>query len=125
MSTGLTPRQAELLAFIKSFIAEKGYSPSFVEMADAIGNVSRGNIHRYLELLEQRGHVRRQKFSRSIEVIDHTAVMAFFETLPSGTRHVIRTIAVRERCTNETIMREWINERVEHLRTVYPERLSA
>jgi len=51
--------------------------------------------------------------------------MAFFESLPSVTRHIIRTIAMRERVTNETLMREWINERAETLRTPFVEQLSA
>lgn len=124
--TGMTPKQAKLLSFIKAYIAEKGYPPSFDEMAEGISVKSRGNINRYLNELEHRGVITRVAgHSRSIKVIDRVEEMAFFETLPSGTRHIIRTIAIRERVTNETVMREWIRERAESFRTPYVEQLSA
>jgi SOS-response transcriptional repressor LexA len=123
---GMTPKQAALYSFIKSYKSANGCAPSFDEMKDAIGTKAKSNIHRYLEGLERRGLVRRNhKLKRSVEIIDATAEMAFFETLPSGTRHIIRTIAIRERVTNETVMREWIRERAESFRTPFVEQLSA
>lgn len=126
MALGVTKKQSDLLDFIKQYVTQHGVSPSFDEMADYMGIKSRGNIHRYLEALTERGLIRRdQKFRRSLVVIDHTAEMAFFETLPSGIRHIIRTIAMRERRTNESVMREWIREYAENFRTPYVEQLSA
>lgn len=126
MTMGVTKKQSELLDFIKRFVAEHGVPPSFDEMADFMSVKSRGNIHRYLEALSERGLIRRdQKYRRSLVVVDQSAEMAFFETLPSGIKHIIRTIAIRERVTNETVMREWIRERSESFRTPYVEQLSA
>jgi len=123
---GTTQKQAVLLKFIETFIADKGHSPSFDEMADAIGTKAKSNVHRYLEGLERRGLIRRTHgFKRSVEIVNRTEEMAFFETLPSGTRRIIRTIAMRERVTNETVMREWIREYAENFRTPFVEHLSA
>jgi SOS-response transcriptional repressor LexA len=123
---GMTPKQAVLLDFIKGFVADKGHSPSFEEMADAIGTKAKSNVHRYLEGLERRGLVRRTHgFKRSVEVLNPSDDMAFFETLPSGIRHIIRIIAIRERRTNESVMREWIRERAESFRVPYVEQLNA
>jgi SOS-response transcriptional repressor LexA len=123
---GMTPKQAALLNFIKSYVADKGCSPSFDEMKDGIGTKAKSNVHRYLEGLERRGLVRRTHgFKRSVEVLNPSDDMAFFETLPSGIKHIIRTIAIRGRVTNETVMREWIREYAENFQTPYVERMSA
>jgi SOS-response transcriptional repressor LexA len=122
----MSHKQRQLLDYIKATIADRGVSPSFDEMADAIGLKAKSGVHRYITQLEDRGLIsRRSGCSRSINVVDRAEEMAFFETLPSGIRHIIRTIAIRERCTNETVMREWIRERAESFRTPYAEQLSA
>ena len=65
----LTPRQAELLAFVESYIGEHGFGPSFQEMAAALGS-HKGNIHWLLTRLEDRGVIRRIPHrQRAIEVV--------------------------------------------------------
>ena len=56
---GLTARQAELLGFIQFMIAEHGVAPSFAQMAEAIGGVSKSVVFLHLTGLEQRGRIRR------------------------------------------------------------------
>ena len=56
---GLTPDQNKLLAFIGGFIATNRYSPSFVEMRDAMGFASTGAVASLVDGLEERGHIRR------------------------------------------------------------------
>lgn len=55
---GLTKKQADLLSFLKTFIAARGYTPSYAEMADGLGLKSTSGVHRLVKQLEQRGYVR-------------------------------------------------------------------
>ena len=54
---GVTKRQAEMLAIIRTYIDEHGYSPSYVELADAMNIKSLGNIHDKVKALQERGHL--------------------------------------------------------------------
>jgi len=64
----LTPKQRELLIFIRRFLASHGYAPTLREMAEHFG-VSRITIHERLRNLEKRGALRRMKYrSRAIEL---------------------------------------------------------
>lgn len=46
-----------LLDFIREFIDEKGYPPSYREMCAAAGVKSTRSVSRYLEILRDEGHV--------------------------------------------------------------------
>jgi repressor LexA len=64
----LTPRQLEIVNFIREYVAENGYAPTMQEMADHLG-VSRPTIFEHIEALEAKGALRRQATrSRSIEL---------------------------------------------------------
>ena len=66
----LTPRQSDCWVFLAKYTEEHGYAPSFEEMANALNVVSKSNIHRLLEALEERGHIRRlRRRSRAIEIL--------------------------------------------------------
>ncbi len=67
----LTKRQAELLMFIhKSTQSSGGVSPSYVEMAAALGVKSSSGIHRLIWALVERGYVRQMKgHARAVEVL--------------------------------------------------------
>lgn len=55
---GLTPRQAETLAFIKSFIAKHGWSPSYEEIELALGlSGNKSGAYRLVSSLAKRGHI--------------------------------------------------------------------
>ncbi len=60
----MTPRQHELLTFIRSQIEETGVCPSFQEMADAIGNASKHGVHRMVECLVADGYLLRRKSTK-------------------------------------------------------------
>lgn len=67
---GLTVKQAELLSFIRHE-AEKGRTPSYDEMALALGIASKSGVHRLVYALEERGYVQRlQNRARAITPID-------------------------------------------------------
>ena len=55
----MTPRQAETLDFIKGYIAERGYSPSYSEIQKHLGLRSTSGVARIVASLEARGHITR------------------------------------------------------------------
>lgn len=67
----LTQKQAELLAFIQTFDAINGYSPSFAEMQAGMNISSKSGIHRLLAALEERCYIQRMhNRKRAIRIID-------------------------------------------------------
>lgn len=66
----LTRQQHALLLFINGQIVDSGVCPSFAEMAQAIGVVSKSGIHRLLDALELRGFVQRIPYvARGVKVL--------------------------------------------------------
>ena len=66
----MTRKQSELLKYIKNYIKENDYSPSFNEMKAAVNLKSKAVVHRLIEALEKHNKIKRVKFShRSIEPI--------------------------------------------------------
>ena len=64
----LTKRQKEILDFLKTFIDEHGYSPSFEEICAAFGYTSLATVHEHLTNLATKGYIRKaDRKSRSIE----------------------------------------------------------
>jgi repressor LexA len=65
----LTPRQLEIVKFIRTYVAEHEYAPTMQEIADHLG-VSRPTVFEHIEALEARGAIKRQRVrSRSIELV--------------------------------------------------------
>ena len=66
----LTKRQKEILDYIDGFIAERGYAPSFEEIAESFGYSSLATVHEHLSNLERKGYIRKAyNESRSIELV--------------------------------------------------------
>lgn len=55
----LTRVEEKLLQFITRYIAQNGHAPTLVEMGKALGIRSKGTVHRYVESLVDKGHLRR------------------------------------------------------------------
>lgn len=72
MSTGrITPKQQEILNFMKSRILAKGYPPSVREICEAVKLKSTSSVHAHLETLEKNGFIRRDPAKpRAIEITD-------------------------------------------------------
>lgn len=72
MSTGrITPKQQEILNFMKSQILAKGYPPSVREICEAVSLKSTSSVHAHLETLEKNGYIRRDPAKpRAIEITD-------------------------------------------------------
>jgi len=63
MPSTLTPRQREILEYIRRYIEEYGYSPSLTEIARACPGKAKGNaaalstIHKHLDALKRKGYI--------------------------------------------------------------------
>lgn len=66
-----TRKQTELLEFIKTFIAENGYSPSYREIMVGQNYTSVATVASHVNNLISRGHlVKRENSARSLEVVE-------------------------------------------------------
>lgn len=81
----ITPKQQEILDFMKSRILEKGYPPSVREICEAVSLKSTSSVHAHLETLEKNGYIRRDPAKpRAIEIMDsafnHTMKESFIQS---------------------------------------------
>lgn len=66
----LTKRQAQIYDFICNEVADKGYPPSVREIADAVGLSSPSTVHTHLQVLEDKGYIKRDLSKpRALEII--------------------------------------------------------
>ncbi|MDX1383383.1 MAG: transcriptional repressor LexA [Thermoanaerobaculia bacterium] len=71
----LTERQKEILDFIESFQADKGFSPTHREICEAFGYSSYGTVHKHLKLLEKKGFLRRDwNQKRGVQLVEKDEV---------------------------------------------------
>ena len=70
INAGLTPDQAQAMAFIREYQSRNaGISPTYEEIGDAIGR-SKGNVHGLLERMKKRGVIATSRRSaRSITIL--------------------------------------------------------
>jgi len=53
----LSKRQSEILNFIKEFVCDYDYSPSYREIGDALGISSPATIHQHMQTLKTKGYL--------------------------------------------------------------------
>lgn len=72
MSKGkISPKQQEILEYIKSEIRLKGYPPAVRDICEAVHLKSTSSVHSHLETLEKNGYIRRNPTKpRAIEILD-------------------------------------------------------
>lgn len=67
----ISPKQQEILDFLKSEILNKGFPPAVREICEAVHLKSTSSVHSHLETLEKNGYIRRDPTKpRAIEIID-------------------------------------------------------
>jgi repressor LexA len=67
----ITPKQQEILQYIKETILKKGYPPAVREICEAVHLKSTSSVHSHLETLEEKSYIRRDPTKpRTIEIID-------------------------------------------------------
>lgn len=55
----MTPKQKELLDYLKKYIDDNDYCPSFDEMREELGLKSKSGIHKMIKRLEEQGRITR------------------------------------------------------------------
>ena len=67
----ITPKQQEILDYIKNEILNRGFPPAVREICEAVNLKSTSSVHSHLEALEKNGYIRRDATKpRAIEIID-------------------------------------------------------
>lgn len=67
----ITPKQQDILDFIKNQILNRGFPPSVRDICKAVGLKSTSSVHSHLETLEKNGYIRRDPTKpRAIEILD-------------------------------------------------------
>lgn len=70
-SGNITPKQKEILEYIKNEILRRGFPPAVREICEAVHLKSTSSVHAHLETLEKNGYIRRDPTKpRAIEIID-------------------------------------------------------
>ncbi|MGN0267607.1 MAG: transcriptional repressor LexA [Lachnospiraceae bacterium] len=67
----ISPKQQEILDFIKSEIISRGYPPAVRDICEAVHLKSTSSVHSHLETLEKNGFIRKDPTKpRAIEILD-------------------------------------------------------
>jgi repressor LexA len=79
----LTPRQKEILEYIRDFRRERGFSPTHREICERFGFTSYGTVHKHLKLLESKGFLKRDwNQKRGVELTDSQGPSAGVPEIP-------------------------------------------
>ena len=71
VNNNLSEKQTAILEFIKKEILSRGYPPAVREICSAVGLNSQATVHSHLNILENKGYIRRDPSKpRAIEIID-------------------------------------------------------
>lgn len=72
----ITPKQQEILDYIKQEILQRGYPPTVREICETVHLKSTSSVHSHLETLEKNGYIRRDPTKpRAIEICDESFQM--------------------------------------------------
>lgn len=72
----ITPKQQEILDYIKEEILKRGYPPTVREICETVHLKSTSSVHSHLETLEKNGYIRRDPTKpRAIEICDDSFQM--------------------------------------------------
>ncbi len=76
MERKLTPKQEQILEYLKECILKKGYPPAVREICEAVSLKSTSSVHSHLETLEKKGFIKRDPTKpRAIEICDDSFQM--------------------------------------------------
>ena len=105
---GLTPRDRQALDFIRAYGDEHGQSPTFQQIATALGMRSKSNISRIVDALVERGHLRRKPNKhRSLMPVEQglrQVAPAFVAALPDDLRRRLQAYCGRNRRTEIEVL---------------------
>ena len=108
---GLTPRQAEILAFVTAYAGERGFAPTLQEIGDRFGLSSVATVHKHVRHLVDKGYLKRERrnASRDIEVVaEHGGGLATIPLL--GTVAAGRPIEAMAEHEELRVPEEWLGK---------------
>jgi repressor LexA len=108
---GLTPRQAEILAFVTAYAEERGFAPTLQEIGDRFGLSSVATVHKHVRHLVDKGYLKRERrnASRDIEVVgEHGGGLATIPLL--GTVAAGRPIEAMAEHEELRVPEEWLGK---------------
>lgn len=107
---GLTPRQAEILAFVTAYAEERGFAPTLQEIGDRFGLSSVATVHKHVRHLVDKGYLKRERrnASRDIEVVSDEAGLATIPLL--GTVAAGRPIEAMAEHEELRVPEEWLGK---------------
>lgn len=81
--TRLTQKQAEVVAFIREYLATHEYAPSYREIAAGLGLSSPATVHQHLQALRKKGFLDlEERSARSVELAQKAARFARAVQIP-------------------------------------------
>ena len=80
----LTPKQKDILDFMKEYIAEQGYAPSYAEIAKHFTLSSRASIAQYLATLQKKGHLLKNGTARGVALLKENKTPKAIELTLAG-----------------------------------------
>ncbi len=109
MSTRPTKKQFELLEYLRGFIAEHGYSPSYREVMRGCNYTSVATVALHINNLIKRGHViKRDKSARSLEVV--SGVDEKSNATSNHKHELIKEIEARFKTLEKEVEEDILNE---------------
>ncbi len=69
MSRALTERQREILHIIAGYLADKGYAPTYQELADQLNIKSKYAILKHIDSLVKKGYLEKDSSARTIRIV--------------------------------------------------------
>lgn len=104
-----TKKQHELLQFLREFIEEHGYSPSYREIMSGCNYTSVATVALHVNNLIKRGHVvKRDKSARSLEVV--TGIEEVAETVTKHVHELVGEIESRFQKLEQEMNQEILDE---------------
>lgn len=106
MKAGLTPKQAELLAYLDEFTAREGHSPSFDQMTTQLGLSSKSGVSRLIDALEERGCIiRLPNRARAISVVGGKASALDEQAFPPAVERALGRMCSETGAPRSTVIR--------------------
>lgn len=82
----LTKKQAEVLRFVREYVAAHDYAPSYREIARGLGVSSPATVFEHIQSLKGKGYLDAERAARSVELSQKVALLAKAVLLPLAGR---------------------------------------